>query len=63
MEKLVLVTHDKYQRLLGEQSTKDMEPTTLKRKIVPEPPPGKREKSKKDVPSRRLYTVKDWISF
>ena len=32
MEKLVLVTHDKYQRLLGAKSTKDLEPTWLKRK-------------------------------
>ena len=36
MEKLVLVTQAKYQRLLGAQSTKTM----LKRKILPKPPPG-----------------------
>ena len=34
IEKLVLVTHDKHQRLLGAQSTKDWEPTTLKRKTT-----------------------------
>ena len=61
MEKLVLVTHDKYQRLLGAQSTKDRELTILKRKTVTKHPPRKRDKSKKDGPSMRLYTVKDWI--
>ena len=51
MEKLVLVTHNKYQRLLGAQSTKDSEPTTLKGKTVPEPPSSKHDKSKKEGPS------------
>ena len=55
MEKLVLVTYDKYQRLLGAQSTKDLEPTTLKRKSVPEPPPGKCNSRK------RMFPLGDFI--
>ena len=55
MEKLVLVTHDNYQRLLGAQSTKDLEPTTLKRKSVPEPPPGKCNSRK------RMFLLGDFI--
>ena len=64
MEKLVLATHDKYQRLLGAQSTKHSMPDSMTL-IMPQPPPGKRDtpKSEKEGPSNRLYTVKDWISF
>ena len=46
MEKLVLVTYGKYQRLLGAQSTKHSIPdstTPPKRKTMPKPPPGKRD--------------------
>ena len=41
MEKLVLVTHNKYQRLLGALSTKHSTPnsTAFKRKDMPQPHP------------------------
>ena len=67
MEKLVLVTHDKNQGLLGAQSTKLSMPDsmTIKIKNMPQPLLAKRDtpKSKKEGPSMRLYTVKDWIQF
>ena len=51
MEKLVLVTHDKYQRLLGAQSTNRSTPTALKRQTVHEPQLGERDMSKMKGPS------------
>ena len=66
MEKLVLVNHNKYQRLLGALSTKHSTPdsTAFKRKNMPQPPPRKRDMPwQKEGSSMRLYTIKDWISF
>ena len=77
MENLVLVTYDKYQRLLDAQPVKmpcSATPSTAPRqsdrtKPYPTthkkavPPPGERDTSKKNRKPPTQYTIQDWISF